>query len=460
MYNLNVKLFFLMLSFFVFNQLYGQDLSKIKKMKWANMEVVWIEDNRIPTYDIVFDFLDGSLCENKKERATTVTMFNLLSAGTNRYSQKEISETLEYYGVTPSAGVSHERVNYSYSGLIKDIIPTTKMICHVFKNATFPKKEVNNYNKRSIGALQSLVSDPKDLSRRVFREISLEGSPYSYPVNGKIKDIKRIYSKKLLQKKNYFTQKVKKKIYISGPKEVLKIKDILINECGWNQPGQLYERKLNYSHKSPNKGKIFFIELPKKSSQVQVSIGNFLTKEQFWDLEMFSLGAGYLGGGFTSKLMREVRVKRGLTYGISAFAARQKDYGRTGIMTSTDNKKIEEMLTTIKNVLDNLNKGNFPDHELLRAKGLLAGGYPFRFESKSAYLNQLLYLDHIGLSYDNMYKYQKNVKNISKKKLMSFYKQVFNWDDQIIVLVGDKSIYKKLKSFGKIKKVSYKKFVY
>ncbi len=432
---------------------------KIETYDWNGIKVVYLEDNKLPLYDVLFYFSDGSLSD-KHTKGETEAMFDNLDLGTRRFSRNDIQDNLEFFGVNYSSFVTHEYSTFSFSGLVKDLIPTTKKICHLFADAAFPSSELNKEKKKYRNSLLNLVSSPGSLASRAFRELSLKNTPYFYPTEGKLNDIKKINSRGLKKKLDYFNTKVQKRIYLSGPKPILGIKSIISKECGWNVETSTVVRNEPLKQKSTlnDKPEFHLVTVP-QSNQAQVLIGRHLHPEEFENQELMTLSSGFLGGGFTSKLMRAIRVKRGLTYGISSFAAGQKEYGRLGISSSTKNETVIEMLNVIKEEIEKIGAGNYQDFELERARGLLVGSYPFRFESKSAFLGQLVYLDHIGRSYDDFYNFQDNLKKIKPEQVSQSVLELFGWNKQVIVILGSPSLQKPLSKLGKVKVHSYKRFL-
>jgi zinc protease len=437
---------------------FGADLNNIKKFYWKDIPVVWLQDESFPTYTISVYFADGALSDNPSRFGETQMMLSGLDLGTNRYGQKEISDNLEYYGASYGGNVTHEYSTFEISGLAKDIVPTIKQICHLFKEATYPKKELAKIKKRMTSSLKGLVTDHGALASRVLRQVSLEKTPFSSLATGSIKSLSRIQSNHLKNKKDYFNEKVAKRIYISGPKEVLVAKDIFLEDCGWGQFKASFSREVvlkdNFNYLNPN---IYLIPVP-KANQAQIRIGRFFESKMLPDTDLMSLASGYIGGGFTSKLMQEVRAKRGLTYSIGAYGGAQKSYGRSGISTFTKNEKLEETLNTIKNVLDSAGK-SIPQEELNKSVNHLAGGHLFRFEQNSAYLKNLQYFDHINKSYDDLINFPKKVRTYTTKEVAAEVDKVFSWNNQTIVVVGNKGLLKVLSKFGKVKVIDYKKFL-
>lgn len=452
------KIFIWLVCLTYMHGVYASNEDRVHHLDWNGLDVVWIEEERFPTYSMSVYYADGALSDSKTRAGETEMMFNLMDIGTTRYTEQQISDALDYYGVSYGGYVTHEYSTYSVSGLTKDIVPTLKMVCHMVNEATYPKKILTRKKKITISKIQSMVNNKGQLASKAFRELSLSHTPYSMPTDGKLRTFRRVYQKQLLAKRHYFQDKVKKVLYLTGPKEILNVKEIINEECGWKNQKDLFVRHKNYTEKKFHGPNIYLVTVP-KANQAQVRIGRFLNKSEIGSDELMTLTSHFLGGGFTSLLMREVRVKRGLTYSISAFAAAQAEYGRVGISTFTKNETLGELLKVIKQTLENGIEGKFTQDEFQRAKGYLVGSYPFRFEKANNYLNQLINLDHVGKSYDQLYNFPNVVKGLSKEDVSKEIKRLFDWSKQTIVVVGDKSLYKQLKAFGKVRIYSYKHFL-
>lgn len=431
----------------------------LRNEKWNGIEVVWLEDNQYPTYSFNIYFEAGASQDDPKRLGETELAFNQLIAGTTRYKQKEILDALEFYGANYGASVTHEYTTYSVGGLVKDMIPTMKMICHMFSEATFPENEVKQTKKRILTSLQNLVTSHSGLANRVFREISLEGTNYEKPVSGNINTIRNIEGKHLASKIKFFNNDVKKKIYISGPSDVKAIKDVIINDCKWNL-GEYKQTRINVVKKdSAKKNNIYLVPVP-NANQAQIRIGRYLDSEEVkTNPDLFGFASKFMGGGFTSQLMRELRVKRGLTYSAGAYSSTQKSYGRSGINTFTKNETISETLKVIQETI--LKNSKFVVKEdFEHIQRYVKGSYLFSLESTHMFLNNLIYLDHIGRSYDEIYNYQKLISNVTSDELAKYVDILFNWDHQTVVIVGDKSLENKLKKSGyEVKLLNYKKYL-
>ncbi len=433
----------------------------LSHQKWGDLDVIYLEDSSLPVYHLKIYFSDGALSDGKAERGLSKAALSSITMGTRRYTQKEISENLEYYGASLGVSVNHEYSTVSVSGLAKDIVPTIKKVCHLLRDANYPHKVLAQEKRRMKNSIKNSVTNHGALASRAFREISLAGTPYAYPAGGKLKDIKSWNQKGLKRKLQYFMNNVSKRLYLTGPKGILKIRNTILNDCHFSIPKneKWVTRKVSKVIARTRRGPFITLVTVPKANQAQVRIGQFLTKEQIQRPELLRLSSSFLGGGFTSKLMREVRVKRGLTYSIGAVAAAQNEYGRSFISTFTKNETIIELLSVVKKTISDVAEKKYTELEFNNAKGHLSGAYPFSIETSAAYINQLLFHDHVGIPYAKFYAFPKLIDSLSSSEVASKVGEIFKWEKMDIVVLGPLSLLKKLKTFGKVKVVSYKKFL-
>lgn len=452
--NLFIVLSFLLLPTFV------KAKEKIHHLNWQGLPVTWLESQELPLYNVVVYFADGALSEGPGEKGQSSAMFDLLSSGTRRYSQKDISDNLEFFGASYGSNVTHEYSTFSVSGLVKDIVPTMKMICHLFKDARFPEAELVKEKRRAITSLKDLVSSHSALAERAFRELSLGGTPYAYPVGGKMSDIKALSSSKLKKKLDYYNHQVKKQIFITGPSAVMAVMPIMMEDCSWGSPqDKLYTRRVkdNEGNKKA-RGGITLVSVP-KSNQAQVRFGKFLSVKNEPSDELMDLTGTFLGGGFTSRLMRELRVKRGLTYSVHAYAATQREYGRSVISTFTKNETVSELIKLTQDVITQVANKELDEKDFLRSRSYLYGSYPFRFEKSSAYLAQIIDLFHRGKDLEELYDYQKNVMSLGIDDVAKASRELYLGDDLSIVVIGSEKLLPQLKTLGPVRVVNYNKFL-
>lgn len=444
---------------FLLNPAQAMDESQIQKLDWNGIEVVYLKDDRFPTYDVSIYFADGSFLDMERNVIGEVqAAFSLMTAGTVRYNQKDISDNLEYFGASYGNRVFHEQTSYNISGLVKDVVPTVKKICHIFRQATFPQNEIKKEQARRVNTLKNMVNNAPAMAHRAFREITLKDTPFQHPSDGKLKDVYKISPKGLKEVLTYFNDKVKKRIYLSGPEDVLNLKSVFANDCRWKGEATDFERTVSYEPKQFSKPEIHLITVP-EANQARVIVGRFMNIDEARDPALNALANEYLGGGFTSQLNEEIRVNRNLTYSIYSVVAGQKYYGRAIIASFTKNQTIREIIEAIRQVVEKVQNKNSSKQSFARAQSSLSGSHPFKFELSGAFLGELMQQDHLGRPYDEIYEFQKMVRSKTYDQVADVVKEVFDWNKMTILILGDKSLLKSLKPLGEVKVHSYKEFL-
>jgi zinc protease len=445
-----IQLYFIMLLAFS-HSLYAENYldKKLKKTTWNGVEVNWIVEPALKTYDLIVKFEQGSISDRDGKKGATSMAFNQLFAGTNRYTRKEIADYLEFFGTTYGFSVTHEQVLMNLSGLAKDAGQTLRFMCHLMDDATFPTEELTNEINRQKSALKNLPSNQGALASRAHREISLAGSLYAYPSEGKLVDLERLKSQDLKERLQNFHKEVKKKIYVIGPKSLEELEKVIHHDCGWSKENTLVNHgavvKNGLLAQSDNL--IHFVELP-GSNQAQIRLGRLLTQDEAQkDLELTTFASKVLGGGFTSLLVTELRVKRGLTYSASSMAGPQKNYGRAVISTFTRNEEVANLLMILKNEMLVSNMTIDADN-FLRMKRFAKGSYLFGLETNSSMMGQLITFDHIGKKFKDIYLYPQIVDSLKKEDVEKKIYDIFGWSKQIVLVAGDPSLIKTLRQKG------------
>lgn len=141
------------------------------------------------------------------------------------------------------------------------------------------------------------------------------------------------------------------------------------------------------------------------------------------------------GGGFSSRLMEEIREKRGLTYGVGTVLANGL-YGNTwqGGM-STSNDKVAEAVALVKEGWTSMADG-VSDQELSAAKTYLTGEYPLRFDGNRRIAGILAGMQLIGLPADYVNTRNRQVEAVTADDVKRVAARLLKADDLRFVLVG------------------------
>ena len=141
-------------------------------------------------------------------------------------------------------------------------------------------------------------------------------------------------------------------------------------------------------------------ELPQPQSLVAFTAPGFLRNDpDFFPAYVTNYILG--GGGFSARLMDEIREKRGLTYGIYTSLSTQDHLGRWSGSAQTANANVGELIGVAKAELYKMATEGPTEDELADAKSYLTGAYPLGFDSNSKIAGQMMGVrqEKLGMDY-------------------------------------------------------------
>jgi zinc protease len=142
------------------------------------------------------------------------------------------------------------------------------------------------------------------------------------------------------------------------------------------------------------------------------------------------------GSGFASRLMDEVREKRGLTYGVGSYLV-PRDLGATwqGGFSSA-NEKVADAIKVTKDEWAKMASDGVTDKELEEAKTYLTGAYPLRFDGNGPIADILVGMQMQGLPRDYVNTRNAKVEAVTKEDVARVAKRLLNADALRFVVVG------------------------
>jgi len=142
------------------------------------------------------------------------------------------------------------------------------------------------------------------------------------------------------------------------------------------------------------------------------------------------------GGGFSSRLMEEVREKRGLAYSVYSNLYPYQHGPIFVGSVATKNEAVGQSLDVIESELKRLADQGPTAEELENAKSYLTGAYALRFESSSSIANQLLWIQIEELGIDYVNQRNKLVEAVTLDNIKRVAKRLIEADRLITTIVG------------------------
>jgi zinc protease len=182
------------------------------------------------------------------------------------------------------------------------------------------------------------------------------------------------------------------------------------------------------------------VTIPFDSQQAHIAMGMTAVTRSNPDYFPLLVGNYVLGGGgFVSRLMSEVREKRGLAYSVSSYFAPGKDAGifQAGLQTKNDQAALalDVLNTTIAQFIIN----GPTQTELEAAKANLMNGYPLRIDNNRKLLDNVSSIAWNNLPLDTMDVWTKQVEAVNLEQVKTAFQKYLAMDRMRIVVLGAKN---------------------
>jgi zinc protease len=311
-----------------------------------------------------------------------------------------------------------------------------KIAQQMLKEPLFDEKIFQRERERVIASLRESNTKPESILSKEFSKALYPNHPRGIDVTEQ--DLKNIQVKHLKSfYRNYFVQD-QVKVTIVGDisrQDAQQLVDDLLSQFPRNTT---VNRDLPPVKKLPvdtmaNREK----RIAHPSQQAHITMGTIAITRN--DPDYFPLLVGnYVlgGGGFVSRLVKEVREKRGLAYSVYSYIAPGKEPGPFAAGMQTQIGQIQTALDVMRTTIgDYVNQGP-TDEELAAAKANLINGFPLRIDSNRKLLDNVASIAWLGLPLDTLDRWTQEVANVNADQIRQALKKHIQMNTMVTVVVG------------------------
>ena len=295
----------------------------------------------------------------------------LLRRGCRGLPAKALDELLERLGSEVGIAVDDDATRLSLTVPSARLGPAAELLARLWKEPTFPEGELKSLRRRTLAQIQGGLDQAEEVADRALFRTLFEGHPYSAPVDGWIRDVAKLRRTDALLFHRQWLRPAGACLVLAG--DLPAGSAARVARAFGGGPGG--EAALPLSPPAALVGhRVVVVDKP-DATQTQIRIGGPGFSVHSPDLVACHLGNAVLGGGFSSRLVGEVRVRRGLTYGISS---RFHAFDAGGCFAVRSFTRTEEAATLIRVSLDEiarLREEGPRDDELEGARAYLRGSF-------------------------------------------------------------------------------------
>ncbi len=398
-------------------------------------EVYFVENHDLPMIDISVDFSAGSARDTREKSGLAAMTNRLMTLGAGDWSEQRIAERLADVGANLGGRFDQDRGGFTLrtlsSAAERDAAFDT--LRTVLSRPTFPEAVLTREIQRAIASIQEASAKPEYLGEKAFQSAIYGAHPYALPEEGEIDSLGKLSADDL--------RTFHRRYYVPANMVIAVMGDMRRAEV------EAFARALSEAlPQGEAPAPIPQVQalargseqlLPHHASQSHLFIGMPGMKRT--DADYFPLLVGnYIlgGGGFDSRIMAEIRQKRGLAYSAYSYFSPMQELGRFQIGLQTRRDATDEALGVVRETLRRFIDEGPTEAELAQARNNLVGGFPLRLDSNKKILEHLSIIGFYRLPLDWLESYPRAVQAVTRADVMRAFRERVHPEVMATVIVG------------------------
>lgn len=433
-------------------------LRPFKEVTLSNgLPVLLVPDRTLPYFQMILTIQSGNSSEPERKLGLSRLTASLLDKGTKQRSATAIAKSLEQLGNYFYVSSSWDLTELVGGGLSFHKDKLLKDFSEVLLQPIFPEREVKDQKDVMLASLAKTVDYPGVLINAATKLYLYGSHPYSRRSLGRRQDVQNITRSDILlfYKKHYTPQNARLAIIGDFDDQILfQLENHL---GGWT--GSKPE-PVKYPGFPRIAGvQILLIDRP-EAKQTEIRLAHKGIKRSNPDFLTLKVVNTILGEDSSSRLNREIRKKRGLTYHISSSMGSQKDFSPFFILTATRHDKVGEVIRETLNILKKYIEDGVTDDELTITKSSIKGRLPRVLETAESFAQNLLHLRFHGVPETYLTNFYSHLEHISQSDVNQAIKKYLSAENIKIIIYGPKEpIIEQVRPIGVVETMSYKEFL-
>ncbi|HUF44414.1 MAG TPA: pitrilysin family protein [Aestuariivirgaceae bacterium] len=392
-----------------------------------------VEDDTIPLIAMNFSFSGGASVDSDDKAGLANFLSGMLDEGAGDLDSEAFQRRIDELSVRMSFRAQRDH----FTGSLQTLSQTRDEAFGLLRLAlTAPRFDAEPLQRVRgqilLGILQD-NEDPDHIANQAWMRAMFADHPYGRPVEGTAETVNAIQAVDLEALRQRLFARQRLRIAVVGDIDAETLKRLLDDTFG-ALPATSGVAEVAEATPVPGP-RIDVIERNIPQSVIRFGHGGIKRDDPDF-IPAFMVNSILGGGGFGSRLMQEVREKRGLVYSVFSSLQPMRRAGLVFGGAATMNERAAETVAVVREELERMAVEGPTEEELDEAKTYLTGSYPLNFDSNSKIANQLLAIqeDELGIDYVN----RRNglIEAVRLEDVKRVARRLIDADGLVITVVG------------------------
>lgn len=388
-------------------------------IKGIEVPIIFEEQKDLPILNLQLVFQNSGYIQDKDKSGLVNLSSSILNEGTKELGSSNFAQILDENAITIHSSNGFETFVIEVSSLKEQSKKAVSLLNDLLKSPNFIQSSLDKIKTIQTGYLKRKENDFDFIAQNQLKALLFKDTALENPSSGTIESISKIELKDI---ENFLSKTISLNnlIIVAGGNFTQKEIETLIKPILENlKIGEKSEvKKIDFKSQKSEK------TLQRDTEQAYIYFGSSFNidskDEENYKAKVASFILG--GSGFGSRLMEEIRVKRGLAYSAYGNISINKTHTYFSGYLQTKNETAKEAQELVSKLVDEFVENGVTQEELTAAKNFLLGSEPLRNETLAQRLNKSFTLYYRGLDQDYSKKELEKIQNLKLEDLNKYIK--------------------------------------
>lgn len=392
-----------------------------------------VEEQSIPIVSIQIAFKGGARLDPEDRPGLARMMGALLDEGAGDLDAVGFATAKDELAARFSVTVGRDKITVGAQMLAEDAAESAALLGTALTAPRFDAEAVERIRGQLLSELAQQETQPRDVAGKAWSARAFAGHPYAQPLDGTKESAAAITRDELAAAHGRLLTRANAVVAVVGAVDGAAAGALVDTILGGVPLGEALPPPP--AAPTPEAG-TEVIALPVPQS-VAIFGHDAIGREHPLFYAAFVMNYVLGGGGFSSRLMEEVREKRGLAYGVYSYMS-IRDGGAFYLgSVQTANARMAESLEVIRGEWARMAEEGISEEELANAKRYLTGSFALRFDSNAKIANFLILMQEEDLGIDYIDRRNAIIEAVTLEEVNEAAKLLLKPDALAITVVGE-----------------------
>jgi zinc protease len=421
----------------------------VEKTLDNGLRVIVVPKHDIPLVAVRLLVRTGGAADPAGKAGLAQLTSSVLTKATKTRTAEQLSRGVEALGATLDAAAQWDSSTIDLSVMSSNLPKAMEYAGDVTRNATFAKEEFERERGQTIDALQVDLKQPRVVASAVSARLVFGEGAYGHTLNGTPASLEKIKREDLVQFHRQYYVPQNAVLVLAGDIEGDAAFQLAQSVFGSWARGTMKTAPVAKAGK-PAAPRVVVVDMP-DSGQSTVIVSRQGIRRADPGYMQALVANSVLGGGYSSRLNQEIRIKRGLSYGAGSSFDPRVDVGPFTASTNTKHESAAEVAQILAGEVGKLSAADVPDTELTPRKAALIGEFAQSLETTSGIVGEISSLALYGLPLRDINQYISGVQSVTSEQVRKFASTNLGTETNVVI-VGDagKFLEPLRKQFGEV----------